>query len=57
MKEDLPGLPYDSNEEVERTVRTSIKEKMWSSFVTASRNLSIFGRTLWRIVVIMWINK
>jgi lipopolysaccharide biosynthesis regulator YciM len=27
MKEDLRGHPYDSNEEVERTVRTSIKKQ------------------------------
>lgn len=33
------------------------KNKVWSSFVTASRNSYIVGRSMTRMVVIMWRNK
>jgi histone-lysine N-methyltransferase SETMAR len=43
IKKDLHGHLYNSNEEVERTVRTLMNKTVFSSFVIGFRNLSIIG--------------
>jgi hypothetical protein len=44
MKEELQGHVCVSIEEVERAVRTWMKKKVWSSFMTAFRNFSFSRR-------------
>jgi hypothetical protein len=54
MKEDHRGYLCDSNEEVERNFRTWMKKRIVEFFHDGFQNLSIVGRSVWRMEVIMW---
>jgi len=56
MKEDLHEHLYDSDEEVERTLRTLMKKQNVELFCDDFEKPVVSG-SLWRMVVIMWRSK
>ncbi|GFG30270.1 hypothetical protein Cfor_04429 [Coptotermes formosanus] len=58
MKEELCGHLQDSNEEVERTIRTWMKKQSLEFFHNSFEKLvHCWQKCVWRMVVIMWRSK